>query len=222
MANHPAVSSLVDSDHCGVSAILSVLGDCTEAEHSDGRNWYAVANRFAHKVSTRTDKRIETVCAVIARLSPQAEWSDNKRAAIEVCYGRPVYGLQVYGDNVYRAGLIAEADTDEVIADQVLPKKGYARPKISMFYRNILNPANPTACTVDTWAARIWVGDCCGPSATINATDSARIQADYIAAAHTANLLPQQLQAITWVGAHRIRKERGQRSLFDIGAHYKI
>lgn len=219
---HAAVSSLVGKDHCGVTAILSVLADCTESEHSNGRKWYKTANRFSHKVSTRTGLRIETVCAVIARLSPQCEWQENKRGAIEVCNGRPIYGLNIYGDNVYRAGLIAEADSDKVIAEQVLPRKGYERPKISKFYANILNPSDASAVTIDTWAGRIWIGDCNAPSVTINAADSARIQADYIAAAHTVNLLPQELQAITWVGAHRIRKEKGQRSLFDIGAHYKI
>ncbi len=217
-----SVSSLVGADHCGVNAILSVLADCTAPEHSNGRAWYRRANRFARKVGALTGKRPETVAAVIARLSPQCTWKDNKQAALLVCAGEIVSGVTCYPDNILRAESIAAADDDETIALEVLPRKGFKRPKISAFYRNIAQPDCAHTVTVDTWAARIWVGDCEAPTVRISAKESATIQGDYRAAADIAGLLPQELQAITWVGAHRIQKERGQRSLFDIGLAFKI
>ena len=136
--------------------------------------------------------------------------------------GAPVSGAACYPDNILRAETIAEADTDEAIASEVLPRKGYARPKISAFYQNIVAPDCAQTVTVDTWAGRIWVGDCEAPSVRISAKESARIQSDYRSAADISGLLPQELQAITWVGAHRIAKEYGQRNLFDIGLAFKI
>ena len=121
-----------------------------------------------------------------------------------------------------RALTIAEADSDDIIADQVLPRAGFKRPKISAFYRNITAPDDAHAVTVDTWAARIWIGDCEAPAVRISSKESARIQSDYRAAARLCDVLPQELQAIVWIGAHRMARDRGQLSLFDIGLQFKI
>ena len=209
--------------HSGANSILKTLADCTAAEWHHGRTWYRTAHRFCNKVAALTGKRPDTVAAVIARLSPQVSWADNKSAALEICgNGAGDACGRCYPDNVLRAEEIASANDSATIAAQVLPLKGYKRPKISAFYRNITQPQCAQSVTVDTWAARIWIGNCEAPAQRISANESARIQRDYIAAAELCSLLPQELQAITWIGAHRIRKESGQRNLFDIGLQFKI
>lgn len=225
----PNVTSLVGGKraykaHSGPDAILGVYSECIASEHAHGAVWYQTAHRFAHKVAALTGKRHATVCAVIARLSPQVSWADNKAAALAVCAAGAVSGANCYPDNILRAERIAAADNDAVIAAEVLPvkAKGYKRPKISAFYRNILAPEDSHTVTVDTWAARIWLGDCLAPELRITQAESERIQEDYRAAASIACVLPQVLQAIVWVGAHRIRKEYGQRNLFEVGLTYKI
>lgn len=209
-----------------VDGILATLADSTAAEYQTGRLWYRRANRFARKLATLSGLRPDTVAAVLARLSPQVSWADNKTAALEICCKldtQPAAG-RCYPDNVIRAEDIVAADNDETIAAEVLPRKGYARPKISAFYRNIANPDEDGIATVDTWAIRVWLGDCCGPSHTVTLKQSRKIQADYIAAGRIAGLLSHELQAIVWVAAHRLAKEHEQRSLFDtgIGLSFKI
>jgi hypothetical protein len=209
--------------HSGPNAILKTLADCTSEEWHHGRTWYRLAHRFCKKVAALTGKDPDTVAAVIARLSPRVSWADNKIAALEICgNGAGNAAGRCYPDNVIRAEEIAAANDSATIAAQVLPMKGYKRPKISAFYRNITEPNCPQSVTVDSWAARIWIGDCEAPTLRITAKESVRIQRDYIAAATLCDLLPQELQAITWIGAHRIRKESGQRNLFDIGLQFKI
>lgn len=209
-----------------VDGILATLADSTAAEYETGRLWYRRANRFARKVSALSGLRPDTVAAVLARLSPQVSWADNKTAALEICCKldtQPAAG-RCYPDNVLRAEDIARADSAAVIAAEVLPRKGYARPKISAFYRNISDPDTDGIATVDTWAIRVWLGDCAAESYTVTLKQSRKIQADYIAAGRIVGLLSHELQAIVWVAAHRLAKEREQRSLFDfgIGLTYKI
>jgi len=202
-----------------IHGILKILADSTAAEYENGRTWYRRANRFAKKVAALSGKDPATVAAVIARLSPQVAWSDNRIAAFEICCGldaRPACG-KCYPDNVTRAEDIARDNCADTIAREVLPRKGYARPKISAFFQNIADPDIDGIATVDTWAIRVWVGDCTADAYTVTAKQSRKIQADYVAAARIAGLLSHELQAIVWVAAHRLAKESLQRSLFNIG-----
>lgn len=208
------------AEHDGISAIFDVYALCLPSEKVHGRTWYRHANRFARKLGALSGKRTATVAAVIARLSPRITWAENKNSAFDVCHGRAA--SVGYPDNVRRAELIADSDTDEAIAEHVLPHGKYKRPKISEFYRNIADPTNARAVTVDTWAARIWCGDCELTGLKVSADESARIQDDYRLAASVADILPQELQAIVWIGAHRIAKDNGQGSLFSVGLQFKI
>jgi len=214
-------SALEEND---IHGILKILDEATPAEYDNGRQWYRRAHRFAAKVAALSGKNPHTVAAVIARLSPQVPWSDNKAAALEICCAtdeRPACTV-CYPDNVIRAEDIAAADNAEVIALEVLPRKGYARPKISAFYTNIADPELDGVATVDTWAIRVWLGDCTGLAHTITAKQSRKIQADYINAARVANLLTHELQAVVWVAAHRLAKQGAQRDLFDTELSFKI
>lgn len=221
MANRLPNSTLNENT---VNGILKILGEATQTEHDAGRSWYRRAHRFAAKVAALSGKQPATVAAVIARLSPQVSWADNKTAALEICAGlenRPACA-QCYPDNVRRAEDIAAADNVETIALEVLPRKGYSRPKISAFYQNISRPDIDGIATVDTWAIRVWLGEIDGAAHTVTAKQSKRIQADYIAAATMADMLSHELQAVVWLCAHRLAKEGLQRSLFDIGLAFKV
>ena len=211
--------------HNGISAILGTYANALPHEISDGTLWYSRANRFANKVAALTGKRPQTVAAIIARLSPQIRWDLNKVAALEVAAESPSVACDsIFSDNVNRALTIAGEDSDEAIAAQVLPiLPKYKRAKISRFYANIVAPDNAVAVTVDTWAAKIWIGERIdAPKLLITDSASARIRADYRSAATLVGILPQTLQAITWVAAHRIVTEKGQRSLFEVGLLHKI
>lgn len=209
--------------HDGRASILEILAECTPGEIADGEVWYSRAHRWSKKAATLTGKRPKTIAAILARVSPQVAWAENKAAALEIASGAPSTACDgCYPDNVVRALEIAEYDSDEAIARQVLPHGKYKRPKISAFYRNISTPADPHTVTVDTWAARIWIGDCRQASLKVSEADSVRIQNDYREAALVCGRLPQILQAITWVGAHRIKRDGGQRNLFQVGLADKI
>jgi len=206
--------------HRGTDRILECYALCTVDEIANGLTWYRNANRFARKVASLTAKRPETVAAILARISPQIAWQDNKIAALQIASGAASgYG---YPDNIARAERIAEADSEAVIAREVLPTAKYARPKISAFYRNIAYPETVGPITVDTWAARIWLGDVDRTDLKVSAPESKRIQRDYAEAAHIASVLPQNLQAIVWLGAHRLKRAKGQIGLYDRLPAFKV
>ena len=211
--------------HNGISAILGTYASAYPHEVSDGALWYSRAHKFCNKVAALTGKRPETVAAIVARISPRIRWQLNKVAALEIASEKPSSACDdIFSDNVNRALEISALDSQEAIALQVLPiLPKYPRAKISRFYRNILAPSDSYAVTVDTWAAKIWIGeDIQAPTIRIDTKVSARIRADYRSAAALVGISPQALQAITWVAAHRIVNEKGQRSLFEVGLLHKI
>lgn len=77
--------------------------------------------------------------------------------------------------------------------------------KVRSFYTNLINPGHTDAVTVDTWMARIALGD------KMSDTDLQQFLAkpagyDYVAEqireqARAAGVVPQQYQAVTWVQA---------------------
>ena len=221
MAHRLTDSELVE--FAGTDGILKILADATQDEYANGLLWYDRAHRFARKVSVLTGHRLETVAAVIARLSPQVSWRDNKLAAWEILtQSEYAAATRCYPDNVHRAEDIAAADSVAAVTEHVLPRKGYARPKISAFYRNIADPTCDGIATVDTWAIRVWLGDVLSSARTVSLKQSKAIQRDYVDAGQLAGLLSHQLQAVVWVAAHRLAKEGLQRNLFDFGLTFKI
>lgn len=180
-----------------VENILSVYRAATPAQRITGMYWYAEANRIAHEISPDNPA---IGAGVIAALSPRLRWEKN------VDYARLAFNLLGYdvdpvllsyipalGNSRAKAmAMVNGADPIEVLG------KG---PKTNAFFDNILNPFTSMRVTVDKHAFCIAKGEWQGyKDHVVTNKEYVQIEADYVVAAQESGdeLLPMQLQAITW------------------------
>src|SRR6266568_4146078 len=57
--------------------IMGVYNAATDAERNYGLTWYADAHASAQMLSARYNVSVDTVCGVIAALSPGNQWGKN-------------------------------------------------------------------------------------------------------------------------------------------------
>jgi hypothetical protein len=162
--------------------ILKVFRQATIEERTNGRDWYGRARRLAeglvarYGVQHRTDSAdtyedaVKRAAAVIAVLSPRLNWNKNVELAEQVYTDafmmRTIYaerpddyrgerqkltntfpGLKGNGDKAYRI-LIDGEDPEDVVSG----------PKVTAFWRTIVDPSDPRAVVVDRHALDVAKG----------------------------------------------------------------
>lgn len=155
-----------------------------------GKVWYPVTREIAEQIGNGD---VRKGAGVIAALSPRMRWETNVRLARAACNGDD-YGCLGTSKRKTEA-ILAGADPTEV-----LPMDA----KTGHFFRNIVDPTDPTACTIDVWAHRAAADDMssAGPR---NATDYHECVAAYIDIAAEFGEVASETQAIVWGvvrGAH--------------------
>lgn len=185
--------------------ILSIWKQAHKLERSYGIAWYPEAREFAVRLSQAYGVRLETVTRVIAALSPNSEWTRNKKDAREIIaywrYGReagkPFPRLSAYRRNVQKAIDILEGDLEAL--------KGN---KVCAFAENILQPEVSDNVTVDGHALAIACATRVNLKSIpkINDSEYARFSRVYRETAESLGLRPLQLQAVTWLVWKRIYK----------------
>lgn len=184
-----------------------------------GRDWYSKARIFAGQLAVKLgaldDLTISKACGIIAALSPQVTWEQNKKLATEfIETGK----CNTTGDRLKKCNLIITSMTEDEIYNNV-SKKGL---KTRAFYMNIRHPKVTHMVTIDRHAIAAAMQL---PHST-EALDSsmqkvtdlqyAFFQEAYIEASRrwNANLVmndthniitPQQCQAIVWVTYRKLR-----------------
>lgn len=141
-----------------------------------GRDWYPHAQRVARDMSRAHGAHLDTVCGVIAALSPRAPWAANLQGADEVLRAhatgadRPYALPGIYGANIAKAWRIAEHGRGFPRCDATRTGKrggrvrcsGHAHgcaaadylhgPKVAEFADTILGKRDGR--TMDVWATR--------------------------------------------------------------------
>lgn len=188
--------------------IIDVYNQSTASERRDGQLWYPRAQHGAAQIARKYDLPLANVCGVVAALSPGLRWSDNLIDAellIAACARnepRPMVG--VYGTR--------NRDRAWVIASGADPRSILGGPKVLSFYSNILDPADATHVTIDRHAYCLAHGLSSARSGAasieVNVTPKRyRELADaYRALSRAIGLLPNQLQATTWLAWKRINE----------------
>lgn len=173
-----------------VANIIAAWHNSTESDRERGRCWYPVAHDIAEEIG---DGDVRKGAGVLAALSPQKSWDANVALATDACNGNAHGHI---ADALRKVGEIL-AGSDPV---DVLPQHA----KTWHFYRNILDPTDPDPITIDRHAHDIAVGEVYGSAnrGLNNATRYATLAHAYREAARRLNVLPNVLQATTWV-AHR-------------------
>ncbi len=190
--------------------IIRVYEKATEAERAAGTNWYPEAREFAVELSIRYNISVKAVAHVIAALSPNITWDQNKRAArivIDECSHSRYWIASVpgYPANIEKARWIAHNAIHGVDWAHLL-----SGPKVTAFADNILHPPSSNSVTVDVHALSIADGVRYTSKTAPKLTPKQyEFYADvYRKTAAQLELTPLELQAITWVIWRRLIKEK--------------
>lgn len=170
-----------------VGNILAVYDRATAEQRSKGMSWYSTAHDLAGVVGFGDYSK---GAGIIAALSANTGWTQNRHLALAISEGREVGHLSQVLDKVKR--MLAGEEPHAVLG------KGL---KTMSFYLNILHPDTSPAVTVDRHAHDIARGEVWGSRNRCLSTETRyRILVDaYREAATLRGVLPSQVQAVTWV-----------------------
>lgn len=167
--------------------IMRVRKRATDDDVREGMEWYARAHDIAREAGDVTRG-----AGIIAALSPRMRWNVNVRLA-RVAFTMPLTG----------GALTMSIDKVNAIRDGAYPLDVMGNGlKTRAFFVNILDPNDSETVTVDTHAIKV-AGlnrDSVGKRMYNDIANGYRECADYL------GILPQQIQAITWI---TYRRERG-------------
>lgn len=170
----------------GVDNILLWWERATPEQRSDGLTWYQRNSDLLLDIAHETEHSFRSVVGAVAAVSPMVNW-DSVIARLPgwICYEESIPGFK---RNIDKARLILETNDVSLV-------KG---PKCTAFFINLLQPTNPWPVTIDRHAAGVWAN---GDKTERKLTPSLlrRIAEDYRTAGDELHILPNQVQAVTWV-----------------------
>lgn len=172
--------------------VLSVFETADEADLSE-LSWYERSAALVRDVSGLDRLR---ACGVTAALSPQNSWSQN---VLDV-------------RSLVETGQTTQTGLSELRAKRILdgesPWTVLGGRKVRSFFANLYDPSHPGYVTVDRHAVRIaFYGQCAVGSVDKSDKDAKLLErvgnyqlvaSAYRAAARKLDILPNQLQAVTW------------------------
>lgn len=193
-----------------INSIIRFYKQSTITEIKEGVKWYTDANNYCKELAQRFNISIQQAAGLIATFSPQAGWVENKRYAVTYLLN-PSIQFRTLVQQI-KANKIAtlKSETDIYYA---LSTRGKAF-KTKAFYINILHPDIPMGVTIDRHAIAICLQKPNNVFALgIEYSQLTEIQYKffeqcYFKAAKILNVLPHELQAITWVTYRRLRDLR--------------
>jgi hypothetical protein len=180
----------------GMVRNISNTFEAANPEHrSAGMDWYERAHEHAQKLSDKYGVNVQTASGVVSAMSPQKRWDTNKRLA----------------DQFLATGKAGHTGAQNRLATRIVegedPSQVLGRVKTGNFYRNIVDPKDASAVTIDRHAHDIAVGQRYGEeNRGLGAVGRYGLFADaYHSATQHINrgrdsglVLPHQVQAVTW------------------------
>lgn len=182
-------------DH--VANILRVWSQADIVDMEEGLVAYARYRETLSRLAGYYSKPLFSVVGAFVALSPNNAYMTNLRAVKSMLEGQRGAG---YGDCQLRAKRCL-AGKEFLSFTQGL--------KTRNFYQNILDPGNPHPVTVDGHAFSVWDGRyhrMKDANVVQNPRVYARIAGDYRIAAMRTNVIPQQMQAVTWFTWKRLNR----------------
>lgn len=165
----------------------------------EGQTWYQRAHEFARLISPRN---VERGAGVIAALSPQTSWSDNKRLARAAMRSRVVTG-QTEANNAKAQAIKEGAHPLDVLSHDPRQRSH----KTQAFYRLIVDPEDSHTVCVDrhaldvaTLREQLALGLSPISGYVLNRVGGYALIADaYRHAAQSLGCIPHASQAVTWI-----------------------
>lgn len=193
-----------------VKNLLRYYSLASPEEIEAGKVWYKEANAFCQEVAQQYKLEVWKVAGIVAALSPQTTWVQNKIDARNFIAKRG-RGFMGQRDRVIKAKRILNASNGEEVHSLLSTKPGKAL-KTKAFYRNICLPGFCDTTTIDrhSLAAALQRPD---NTAALSDREGAITEKQYrflsecyVKAARKVGLIPHEMQAVVWT---RYRKQRG-------------
>lgn len=179
----------------------------TDSELNEGKNWYLDAYNFCLETASKSNLPLENVAGIVSALSPQTSWELNKKYTHAFIANKYVAKPKVTKAKakVIHTELKSILDIYTILNGR----------KTQAFFMNIIKPLENTGfVTIDRHAVAICIQN---PSKVSPLLDSEYTKyvctelkynclADaYKIVAKKYELLPHEVQAITWVTYRRLR-----------------
>ena len=193
-----------------INAIIRFHQLATVSEVKDGLNWYTEANEYCRELASRFNISLQQAAGIIAVFSPQAGWTENKRYAVSFLIN-PKNLLRSMVQVIKAKRILKLTSEDEIYHAQSITGQAF---KTKSFFLNILNPDIATDVTIDRHAIAVCIQN--PDNVFALSQDYAKytkaqytfFASCYIKAAASLDILPHQLQAITWLTYRRLRELR--------------
>ncbi len=198
--------------------ITTAYHRANDIDRREGLYWYETAHNDAENLAKRYGISVFQSAGVIAALSPSNAWGANLLDADKLlgvwASGGALPAVGVYGlSNVLKSYRILNGPPDfDAVLTQFNVKTG---PKTWAFYQLIADPLRADLVCVDRHAKAIALGAVANgeETSTVSPSEFRYFAAHYVHVANLFNLLPHQVQAITWVTWRRLG---GQLAQLDI------
>lgn len=184
--------------------IYRVLDEAMPLEVEEGKSAYQNYNRTLTEISEATRLSLNAVAGCFSALSPNSDYIGNLRSCKTLCVGfvggKPEDSCTVstYKHNRAKAWRILEGEHFYSVF------KGL---KVRNFWRNLTEPDNPEAITIDGHMVNIWRGEVHVMSDSgISKLKYAKLAHEFSRVARREDLLPCQLQAILWLTWKRLNR----------------
>ena len=171
-----------------------VMSNTSEAELVAAINWYPIAHAFCAAWAQAFGLETWQVAGIVAALSPQLSWQQNKEQALETIArlqnGRTLGGMQAYPVNRSKAIRIFNGEN---------PLDALGGLKVRSFYLNIM--LDTESVTIDRHACAIALfGLDTAKSGQITVTDKLYklLAKAYTDVAQQYNIAPYVVQSVTW------------------------
>jgi hypothetical protein len=219
--------------------IHNVYNATPEDVRASGKDWYRNVNEATEKGIRGSDLNIHQGAGLVAAVSPQMDWDSHNIAALgelrnmnRAQWGRikegdrsPLHGMSI--SRAPQSGLLkAHRIMEGEDPDEVLNRT--TAPKTNAFMHNIAEPDTAGPVTIDGRAHDIaanrlqgWEQDRGISSANLKSgkpsryehfENAYRIAAKSIGKEHGTDVLPHEVQAITWEGGKAIEKSAPTKS----------
>lgn len=184
-----------------VRRILRTYDSATDDERHDGHGWYRSVHGIAADLASEYALSVPAAVGIIAALSPQTSWDLNVRNAYTLASTgtAPTLGLSVRKAQAILAGV-----RPETVFAPANPERPQYGAKVRAFYSCILAPDTTDAVCLDRHAYAIAHGLGGNPKGLELVGEYDRTSHAYRLAARRRNLLPHQIQAVTWLAWRRV------------------
>ena len=199
----PRVLDLLDSHLFAARVADWYFHKPAQDDYVHGAEWYHYAHMLARRLARDTGRSVETICGVLAALSPQVAWPTCCDMSRKLANDPEIASIGHFGNATDKAKRILAG---------ALPLDVLGGPKVRAFYRCLASGgADPYAVCVDRHAAAIALG-----SHDLSLIDRAlgcaggydAIADSYREVAESARIVPSTVQAVSWVAYRRLERNR--------------